>query len=141
MNSFSDTLIRFFAIAAAVIGLAAHYAWGDVMSNRDGRFSIDFPAAAEESTQTVTTKAGTATVHIFRAQGPDRATYTALYSDYPPGSIGRSPADAIYDGAINGAVGQSGGTLRSTQKLDANGVPGREAIYQSPPQSEAVRVR
>lgn len=141
MKSLADGLLRFGAILAAVIALAAQYAWGDVVSDRDGRFSVDFPGKASESIETVPTKAGTAKVHVFSVKGAGRTTYTALYSDYPAGSIGRSPADAIYEGAINGAVSQAGGTVESKTKITNSGIAGREAIFDSPDKAEAMRVR
>jgi len=142
MRAWADSVIRIGAILAAVIGLASHYAWGDVVSDSDGRFTINFPAKASESTQTVDTKAGKAQVHVYRAEGDNKAiTYTALYSDYPSGSIARSPADAIYDGAIKGAVGQGGGKVVSNAKVSNGTVAGREAVFSSPDQAETMRVR
>lgn len=57
------------------------------------------------------------------------------------GSVGRSLAETIYDGAINGAIGQAGGTLKSSTKVDAGGLVGREAVFYAPGQKESVRVR
>lgn len=141
MMTFTQVLLRIGAIVAAVVGLAAHYAWGDVLTNRDGRFTVNFPGKATESTQTINTQKGVAVAHIYTYQGPNRATYTALYSDYPSGSVGKSLPETIYDGAINGAIGQAGGTLKSSTKLEAGGLVGREAVFDAPGQKECVRVR
>ena len=119
----------------------AHYAWGDVLTNRDGRFTVNFPGKAVVSTQSVNTQKGVAVAHIYTYQGSNRTTYTALYSDYPAGSVGQSPAETIYDGAINGALGQAGGTLKSSSKIESNGLVGREAAFDAPSQKESVRVR
>jgi hypothetical protein len=141
MRSVAEVILRFGAIAAAALGLASHYAWGDVVSNRDGRFSIDFPGKVIESTQTVDTSAGPATAHIYQHTAGGKATYTALYSDYPPGSIAGSSVEAIYEGAINGALGKAGGTLRSSTTIEVSGVVGREAVFDAPSTKESVRVR
>ncbi len=141
MMNFTQVLIRIGTIAAAVVGLAAHYASGDVLTNQDGRFTVNFPGKATESTQRINTQKGVAVAHIYKYQASNRATYTALYSDYPPGSVGPSPAETIYDGAINGALGQANGTLKSSTKVEANGLVGREAVFDAPSQKESVRVR
>ena len=141
MMSFTQVLLRIGAIAAAVVGLAAHYAWGDVLTNHDGRFTVSFPGKVTESTQTIDTKKGVVVAHIYSYQASNSVTYTALYSDYPAGSVGQMPAETIYDGAINGAIGQAGGTLKSSTIVEANGVVGREAVFDAPSQRESVRVR
>lgn len=142
MRSWTDNFIRIGAILAAVIGLASHYAWGDVIKDSSGHFTVNFPAKASESTQTVDTKAGAAKVHVYQADGDNKSiTYTALYSDYPSGSIGRSPADTIYDGAINGAIGEGGGKVLSNTKVSNGTIAGREAVFASADQAETMRVR
>jgi hypothetical protein len=141
MRSVAEVILRCGAIAAAAFGLASHYAWGDVVSNRDGRFAVDFPGKVIESVQTVDTSAGPASAHIYQHTAGGKATYTALYSDYPPGAIGGSAAEAIYEGAINGALGKAGGTLRSSSKIETSGVAGREAVFDAPDKKESVRVR
>lgn len=142
MRAWADNFIRIGAILAAAIGLASHYAWGDVINDNSGHFTVNFPAKASVSSETVDTRAGKAQVHLYRAEGDNKAiTYTALYSDYPAGSVGRSPADAIYDGAINGAIGEGGGKVVSNNKISNGTVAGREAVFSSPDQAETMRVR
>lgn len=142
MRSFTDTLLRLGAICAAILGLAAHYAWGDVLTDRVGRFSVNFPGRAETSTQRVETQAGTVLAHIFTYRPTmGGSTYTVVYSDYPDGAMANTVPDSVYEGVINGAMGQTGGTLKSSTAVQAGGVSGREAVFQSADQKTALRTR
>lgn len=140
MKLAADILLRVSAITATLLALAANLAWGDTMASRDGRYSIDFPGPAQESTQTVTTGAGPTTAHILSYRSR-KAEFTALYSDYPPGAVEGMPADRVYAGAIDGAVRGSGGKLRSSVAVQAGNVAGREAVFDAPNGAETVRVR
>ncbi|MGE5538720.1 MAG: hypothetical protein ACM30I_08870 [Gemmatimonas sp.] len=141
MKSFTEMLLRFGAICAAVMGLAAHYAWGDVLSDRTGRFSADFPGRAATSTQTVATEAGPAIAHIYSHRSTRGTTYTVVYSDYPAGALAGAKPESVYEGIINGAMGQSGGSLKSSSAVRSDGVTGREAVFESADGKTAVRAR
>ena len=65
MITFRQMLLRIGAIVAAVVGLAAHYAWGDVLTNHDGRFTVNFPGKATETTQTINIEKDVAVAHIY----------------------------------------------------------------------------
>jgi hypothetical protein len=137
----TDTLLRLGAIGAAILGLAAQYAWGEVMTDRVGRFSIDFPGRAQESSQRVQTQAGIVVAHVFTYKAMSGNSYTVAYSDYPDGSMANAAADGIYEGVINGAMGQTGGTLKSSSAVQSNGVKGREAVFASADQKSVLRSR
>jgi hypothetical protein len=140
MKSLADILIRFGAISATLLALAANLAWGDTVANKAGQFSVNFPGPVKESTQNVDTSAGTATAHILSYRSRE-AIYTALYSDYPAGAVGKAPVDVVYAGAINGAVQKAGGTLRSSTPIQVGNITGREAVLDAPSKAETVRVR
>jgi hypothetical protein len=141
VKSYTDIILRFGAICAAILGLAAHYAWGDVLNDRDGRFSANFPGRPTPSLQTVTTDAGPTIAHIFENHGPQGAIYTVVYSDYPAGAMSTKTPDGVYEGAINGVMGETGGTLKSSTAVTAGGVPGREAVIDAPQRKTMFRVR
>jgi hypothetical protein len=141
VRSMAGILLRLGAICAAVLGLAAHYAWGEVLTDRVGRFSADFPGRPETSTQRVETQAGAVIAHIFTYRSMGGTTYTVVYSDYPDGSMANTPPDSVYSGVINGAMGRTGGTLKGTNAVTSDSVPGREALFVSPDQKNVLRSR
>jgi len=140
VSSLANILLRLGAICAAILGLAAHYAWGEVLTDRAGRFSADFPGRAQETSQRVDTQAGAVVAHVFtyRATG---SSYTVAYSDYPNGSMANAVPDGVYEGVINGAMGQTGGTLKSSSSVQSSGVTGREAVFVSADQKSVLRSR
>jgi hypothetical protein len=141
VNSLTNILLRLGAICAAVLGLAAHYAWGEVLTDRAGRFSVDFPGHAQEQSQRVDTQAGAVVAHIFTYKGTTGGSYTVVYSDYPNGSMTNAVPDGVYEGVINGAMGQTGGTLKSSSSVQSGGVTGREAVFASADQKSVLRSR
>ena len=141
MKMLTESILRFGAAWAALLALTANLAWGDTVTSRDGGFMVNFPGPVRETTQIVDTSAGKATAHIMSYQAPNQTVYTAVYSDYPPGAVGQSPVDAIYAGAISGAVQKAGGTLRSSTPINIDNVTGREAVLETPDKRETVRVR
>lgn len=140
MKLVADILLRVSAITATLLALAANLAWGDTMASRGGRYSVDFPGPAWESSQTINTSAGPTTAHILSYRSRE-AEFTALYSDYSPGAVQRMPVDLVYAGAIEGAVKGAGGKLRSSAPVQVGNVTGREAVFDAPNGSETVRVR
>jgi hypothetical protein len=141
MRSFTDILLRLGAICAAVLGLAAHYAWGDVISDSTGRFSANFPGRVETSTQSIATQAGPAIAHIFTHRDPRGTTYTVVYSDYPSGSMANASPDQVYEGVIRGTVDQTGSTMKSSSPVSTAGISGREAMFESRDRRSALRAR
>jgi hypothetical protein len=141
VKAFTEILLRLGVICAAVLGLAAHYAWGEVLTDRDGRFSANFPGRPTTSLQTVATDAGPTIAHIFENHVPQGAIYTVVYSDYPAGAMSKTMPEGVYEGAINGVMGQTGGTLRSSTAITAGGVPGREAVIDATQRKSMFRVR
>jgi hypothetical protein len=139
VRSFTDILLRLGAICAAMLGLAAHYAWGDVLSDREGRFMANFPGRAATALQTIATDTGPVIAHIYEHRNPQGAVYTIAYSDYPQGAMIRTSPEGVYEGVINGAMGQTGGTLKSSTAITSDGISGREAVFDT--RDTAIRAR
>ncbi len=96
-----------------------------------GRFSVVTPATLTESVQQVETQAGNKLdLHIFNGL-EDEIAFIVAYNDYPPELTKPENAEAMLDGARDGAVSHSKGKLLSESNIALEGHPGREIIIQT----------
>jgi hypothetical protein len=93
----------------------------------DGSFSVGLPSQPTASTQTVTTANGQLQLYSFQAGTADGQTvYGVSYADYPTAYVQAADHQAILDGAVNGFITTSKGTLVQSHAIDVGGVPGRD---------------
>jgi len=90
-----------------------------------------FPGEPERSVQEVPTAVGKLDMHMIMytpTSNDKNMIYSAIRSDYPESqfeNVDSSYNDTILDGAVNGAVSNVNGTLKSDEKITFNGYPGR----------------
>lgn len=95
-----------------------------------GRFELMTPVELQESVQPVETQGGKLDLHLFTGQLDDIA-YIVGYCDYAPELAKPDNAEAMLDGARNGAVGNSHGKLVSEANISLAGYPGRELVIEA----------
>jgi len=112
-------------VAAVVLSACGGSQWTEFTSS-GGRFTILAPGSFEEDSQSVPTAAGDIELHLFTL---DRGSegYFVGYFDMPPELLAFSDANALLDGAIQGAFGNVGGNVDSQQFISLDGFPGIEA--------------
>jgi hypothetical protein len=116
------------AVAAAVAcvaatPVAAQAAWKAWRSAELG-LSASFPVEPEVSRRTQTTDAGDVPVVTVGAAVGD-GYYAAVVAQFPPTT---TDPDRLVDGAIDGMVRETHGTLVSVKKITVSGAAGREAV-------------
>jgi hypothetical protein len=97
-------------------------------SSPDGRFSITFPAKAEEEVKTLNTAEGPVEMHEYLATLGNRA-FLATYSDYAKGED-EVKAETRLAGWRAGVM--KGRTLITEREMTVDGLPGRELIMDTP---------
>jgi hypothetical protein len=94
-----------------------------------GRFTVMTPAPLQESVQPVETQTGNIDLHLFTGQ-QDEIAYVVGYCDYSPEVAKPHNAEAMLDGACDGAVSNTKGKLIAEDNITLDGHPGREVVIQ-----------
>jgi hypothetical protein len=121
-------------VLCAVVG-RAEYTIDDA-----GRFAVIFPGPIERTAQEVDTALGKIALHLAVFDGGEKACMV-IYCDYPPDALAKTDPNKAYEGAINGAVQNSGGTLRSKSDFKLGDIVGRDVIIDVPEKKTVVHVR
>ncbi|WP_299096752.1 hypothetical protein [uncultured Winogradskyella sp.] len=100
-------------------------------------FVTEFPGTPEESVQKVQTAVGELDMNMVgytSVETGDNAYYSVISSDYPEekfSDISDEKIKSILDGAVNGAVKNTNGTLEFDENITLNGYPGRKIMIKS----------
>ena len=115
-------------IALTVLAAPEADRWKRV-SPTDAGFTLEFPAPPSEMEQRVKAADGKSEMVVHTLAAADGETaYMAGWHDYPPTT---TSADAILDGARDGALANTKGTLVSEKKIKTGAHPGRELVIQA----------
>jgi hypothetical protein len=119
------------------MALAAPSAEWKEFSSQEGRFSVLFPSAPKQTTQTMTTKVGNLDARLYTLSStketPFEAQFFAVaYIDYPKDALAKYRTDALLDGAREGAVTFVKGKQLAETRVTQNGVEGREIKITAP---------
>jgi hypothetical protein len=127
---------RNFARGSVVLLLFAGVASADdppmqQFTSTDGRFSVLFPGAPDQSSQPIQLKGGESiTIYTSSAEADNKNTsYIVMYNDYPARYVS-ADAQTILQNARNGAV--AGKTMLSDTVIQLNGIPGRAYTANDP---------
>jgi ABC-type glycerol-3-phosphate transport system substrate-binding protein len=104
--------------------------WQD-FTGPEGDFTVMLPGIPKDETQQVESDIGEITVNLFQLPFGNFA-YVVAYSDYPMDVVQSKGAQIILDGARDGAVTNTGGTLLEEQDIEIQGYPGRQLKVKSP---------
>jgi len=123
----------FFLVLFAPALTAQGQEWS-LMKSKDGKASVLIPEIPELVTQSMPTEAGNVTMNMqildLSASGGDNMAMGLMTMEYPPNILDSIATDSqlktFYDGAMNGAVGNVGGTLLSQSDFELNGHLGRQ---------------
>jgi hypothetical protein len=99
-------------------------AWQQLASP-DKEFVIKMPGTPKTDVQDVPTAVGVVQLHTFTVDKGD-SVYLVGYGDYPESLVRNADVSAMLDGARDGALANSGGTLIAEQQIQLQGYPGRE---------------
>jgi hypothetical protein len=114
-------------------------AWQEYRS-QSGRYSILMPGKPQERTQAVDSLAGSIDMHI--ASYEDRSgAFLVMYADYPADLIRSEQAEAVLDGAAQGAVTNVKGRLTQQRNISLGTVPGREIEFDTQAQGAQPATR
>ena len=95
-------------------------------ASKDGGFVVAMPGQPTETVSAVKLPVGSLQVHVWTvARGRDTA-FIVCYSDYPEDFIKAKSADAVLDGARDGAVSETKGQLLNEVHIDLKGYSGRD---------------
>jgi hypothetical protein len=111
-------------VCALLLGACAAAATPQAFKNDAGKFTVVAPVEMKESSQSVDTAVGKVDIYMFAGDGGN-ISYIIAYSDYPP-AVANADVQSVLDGARNGAVSNSNGTLTGETKITLDGYPGRE---------------
>ena len=106
---------------------AAPAQWATFTSD-DGRFSAEFPAAPEETTQSVDSPIGSLTITMHTYESGNTA-YMISHLTYPV-DPSQYDVDAGLAGAVQGAASNVSGTVVESNDIEQSGFPGKEALIQ-----------
>jgi hypothetical protein len=119
-------LSLFFAASAALSAPA----WTEYRP-QEVAFSVQMPGQWKVTTETANTAAGDIKV-ISADIDSDTVSYAAVYAVYPADKMrGRAVATTL-DGARNGAVSNTKGTLRKEDKIEVGSLPARQIVIDTP---------
>lgn len=105
-----------------------------LMKTKDGKASVLIPEIPEMMTQTTPSEIGDVLMNIqmldLSAQGGDNMVFGLMSLEYPAGVLDSIQSeDALkefYDGAMNGAANNSGGSLSTQEDIEVGGHIGRQ---------------
>jgi hypothetical protein len=120
----SDTPPPVASEAPPAPGGAAPLAWAPYTSAECG-YTLPMPGTPKTSSDSVDTPSGKQTIYSATSDLGDRAAIVSC-SDIPP----YPSSDATLDGARDGAVAHTHGTLVASRNVTVDGFPGRDAVIQ-----------
>ena len=105
-----------------------------LMKTKDGKASVMIPEIPEMMTQNQPSEIGDVVMNIqildLSAQGGDNMVMGLMSLEYPAGIMDsiqtKADLDKFYDGAMNGAAQNSGGTISEQEEIEINGHMGRK---------------
>lgn len=121
MKSTSVSMTILCALSLAACGQPA---WRAFTSEKGG-FTVSVPRVPTEQTNRVTTAVGAVDMNLYVCEAGDVA-YFVGYSDYPQSFVEQADVAGLLAGAMNGAAGGVGGTIRSSRDISLEGHPGKE---------------
>jgi len=128
MKSAVARLLLAFALVLSV--QAAASAQWKTFTQTAGNFSVQLPGTPKAQDQSVDTKVGKITAHMYLLEG--NPTYVVAYNDYPAASMkGKNPNEAL-EASANGAVTNVKATLTSKKAITIKGYPGCEITFNNP---------
>lgn len=116
--------------AAASAQSASAQNWAEFRPQGVG-YALEMPGEWTITEETENTKVGPLQVHIATVDLGSHV-YMTMYAEYPKAAIAGQPVTPILDGARDGAVSQSHGSLRTEQRILVSNYPGREIIVDGP---------
>ena len=104
------------------------------MKTKDGKASVMIPEIPEMMTQNQPSEIGDVVMNIqildMSAQGGDNMVLGLMSLEYPAGIMDsiqtKAGLNKFYDGAMNGAAQNSGGTISNQEEIEVNGHIGRK---------------
>lgn len=115
--------------------------WSVLAPDNSG-FRVEFPGTPQEVHQEIPTDIGPvhATMYQLEMNGGSLA-YLVAFNDYPAELIAQSSAEAMLNGARDGAVGNVSGSLVSEERIQIGEFPGRDIVVDVPAQGAKTRAR
>lgn len=103
------------------------------LTNKEGRFAVQFPGKPDESKKPSSTPAGPITINLFTYNADlskdGNRLYLLMYSDYPEKVINsnkkKNVVDTFFKNAIDGAINNIHGKILSIEKSPVGKYPGR----------------
>jgi hypothetical protein len=123
------------------VGLAACSPQPQEFKSESGRFSVMTPVPLKETTQELESESGKIKLYLFTGQDGNIG-YFISYCDYPPEVAKPERAEAMLDGARNGAVSNARGKLAGETRVSLGDNPGREVVIEAVgPQEWAIVIK
>jgi hypothetical protein len=95
---------------------------GYVYSSADGSYEITYPDPPKSQTQQQPLPDGTTLPVTFTISASGSEAFISSVVEYPPGVV------ADLDGAVQGALTNTGATLKSSDEIELDGRPGRQLV-------------
>jgi hypothetical protein len=98
--------------------------------SKEGGFEITMPGSPTETKKTVKTATGQLHVTVHSAEGKNEALFVVSYTDFTDADLKEGSVKKRLNNARDGAIGNTGGKLRSEEDIENSGIPGREIIIE-----------
>ncbi len=106
---------------------------------KKGQFTVRFPGAPKENTQSTQTALGELDVYTATMATTQGNVYLVSYTDFPPGTIKPEGVSTLYDGVRDG-LKKDGKMTEKDLTLGKEKLPGREILIDKGKQQLRFRV-
>jgi hypothetical protein len=128
-SSVIRSLLAFALVLSIHASASAQGTW-KTFTQTKGNFSVQLPGTPKAQDQSVDTKVGKITAHMYLLEG--NPTYVIAFNDYPAASMAGADPSKVLEGSATGAVSNVKATLTSKKKITIKGYPGREITFNNP---------
>lgn len=121
-------VLQSFFVTMAVMAVVCGPLSAETLASKEGRFSVSLPATPTMNKSRV--QLGDQSMEVYSYSAAVKGGSLAIvYSDLPTGVPPADRVDAVLDGAANGIVTNTKGTLIKSDKTEHAGCPGRDVLW------------